>query len=101
VSLLLLSLTHKQAATIGEGLRDGRIKPEEMVAELWQDHIGQETDCFLCGAAVVLPCYTQIIPDRKPGTTMAVPLCGDCAKLSYMQRSHRCLRLTRKMWRRK
>ena len=101
MTLLLLSVTTKQAASIGAALRSGRAKGEELAAELWADYAGQETACFLCDATVVLPCFTQIIPDKKPGTSMAVPLCPACAALPYMVRSHRCLRLTRKMWGRK
>jgi hypothetical protein len=101
LTLLLLSVTAKQAASIGAALRSGCAKGEDVSAELWADYTGQETPCFLCDAPVVLPAYTQIIPDRKPGAAMAVPLCRQCAALPYLQRSHRCLRLTRKMWARR
>jgi hypothetical protein len=101
VTLLLLSVTTKRAASIGAALREGRAKAEDLAAELWADYAGRQTACFLCDAPVVLPAYTQVIPDKKPGTMMAVPLCGGCAALPFMVRAHRCLRLTRKMWQRR
>jgi hypothetical protein len=74
MTLLLLSVTARQAASIGVALREGRAKGEDLAAELWADYAGQRTSCFLCDVPVVLPCFTQIIPDKRPGTSMAVPL---------------------------
>jgi hypothetical protein len=101
VSPLLLSLTTRQVTSLGAAVREGRAKAQDLATELWLPYAGQETCCFLCDAPVILPCCVQVMPDKRPGQHLVVPLCGSCASLPFMQRANRCLRLTRKMWSRR
>ena len=95
--LTLLAVPRKVGARWARAIATKQARGEDLAAELWKDHAGAETDCFLCGAPVILPCFSQLLPDKSPDQMIAAPLCAACAALPPMLRSHRCERLWRKM----
>jgi hypothetical protein len=103
MTLVLLNLPPRQALAFGAAIVEKRATGEELAAELWVEYLGQEMECFACGAAVATPPapFTMVLPDKTPARMLAAPLCPDCAALPYMRRLNRCLRLLRKMWQRR
>jgi hypothetical protein len=89
----------RQALAFGAAIVEKRATGEELAAELWIEYLGQEMECFACGAAVATPPapFTMVLPDKLPAPMLAAPLCATCAALAPMVRVARCLKMLRKM----
>jgi hypothetical protein len=55
MTLVLLNLPPRQALAFGAAIVEKRATGEELAAELWVEYLGQEMECFACGAAVATP----------------------------------------------
>jgi hypothetical protein len=95
--LTLLAVPRKVGVAWGRAIATKQARGEDLAAALWADHAGEPAECFLCAAPVTLPAFTQLLPDKAPDQMVAAPLCPTCAGLPPMLRSHRCLRLWRRM----
>ncbi len=96
--LTLLSVPRKVGVAWARALATRQARGEDLAAELWAGHAGEPAECFLCAEPITLPAFTQLLPDKAPDQVLAAPLCAACAALPPMLRSHRCLRLWRKMF---
>jgi hypothetical protein len=99
VSLSLLSIPRETGVAWGRAIATKEARGEDLAAELWADHLGDDVECFLCGAAIPTPPapFTLLMPDKAPDQVIGAPLCAQCAALPPMLRSHRCIRLWRNM----
>jgi hypothetical protein len=97
--LSLLQVSRKIGVAWGRAIATKQACGEDLAAELWAGHLGGDAECFLCAAAIATPPapFTQLMPDKVPDQVIGAPLCPACAALPPMLRSHRCLRLWRKM----
>jgi hypothetical protein len=92
-----LTLLNVPAAEMRAARKAGTV--DATFADLW---LGTTTACFLCDTALPASAnrpHTSFFNDaRNPGQLVALPLCPACAALPLMVRTHRCLRVLRKMW---
>jgi hypothetical protein len=94
--LVVLGFTDRQAHRFRLAGAEERRRLND---ELWEPYLADGVDCFLCDAAIPGPVpHTAVVPDRKPGECVALPLCAECGALPYVVRVGRCTRLLRKMW---
>ncbi len=98
--LNLLSIPRKIGIAWGRAIATKQASGEELAAVLWDGHLGDDVECFLCGADIPTPPapFTLLMPDRVPDQVIGAPLCPACAALPPMVRSHRCMQMWRKMF---
>jgi hypothetical protein len=85
--LMVLSIGAQAMAEQHRRWRLGEPEALEWARNLWRDH--PEQLCFICDGPVTYPLLAVTLPDytdKTHGTMLLVPLCGECAKLTPMQR---------------